>query len=1243
MDMVSPLRRFPVALLAAVAGVFLAAPAAHACSVDDTAYFDGFLDAQCLTAPLQNTTIDTFGGLRLTTNGAPTTTPWDTNADFDTGITYQSKLFGPVGAGTLARNGTGTGATLQLPTTSLPLFPDGTNPVLSQTPSTVLDGDNVDDPSVVRNGSGLVMWFAGTAEDGRGPAIFRATSTDGKTWVRSTTPVLLGTPSTFDARGVFGPHVIYNAADAVAPYRMYYSGKGDVFGSIGYATSTDGITWTKRAEGAVLEHGQAGSPDSFAAADPSVFKDGATWKMWYTGDDSTKKRIAYATSSDGITWAKGGKVISPEDPGANANYQFGAFAPSVYKTGDKYRMLLVGRKEVGGGVFQTKVMSADSNDGIAWTAPSPSVNPSGTNSKFDFSNLNGPFVVADATDSQAPYKLYYSGNTVDANGNFHTRIGYATSNNGTSFSKVTTGVNADNSVLDIGALGTAFDGRQASGLSVVDTGGNPKYVGAYWGTRGSDFKPRLGQATSADGSTWTKVPGTPAQDGASLLALGNNAAFDNGGQRDPALLKDTDYHLYFTGLSSGGVRTIGYATATAVGLPTATWTKTSTAIVPLGSGFDGTGVAHPSVLKDGATYHLWYTGYNGTTPSIGHLTSSSVTLGSPSGRAEATFIAAPTLSAYEAGGRKDPVVIKDGATYRMLYTGIDADKVERLLYATSSDGLTWTRGGPVLNPSQQSYAFDEVAVGASGYLLDGATAHVWTTGTDRTGRTRGGHAQSATTATNVPSGWSTYQLGDATTAVRDFRAIARTSTGADVRLWMSFLQPYSSGSSEYWSDYFPVAVDTPSETLNFLLTVRGVRWQARLADTDGASGTGNPVLDKVELTHAPVSFSSSGSALTTEISPPAGQSTLAWGNLEVAAETFAPNASGAASGTVVVLDATGATQLASQALTLGQTTTLSLNGIDPAVHKTLRVRFDLASGDGAASPLVRSLKILFNALATPPPPPPPPPAPILTLTTPTPIITYGQQVTLAGNLLQAGAPLAARAVTLTAAPASPVTGATTDAAGKYATVHSPSANTTYSATSAGVLAPPSVSVGVRHAVVLKATRRLTKTGAKVVLRGTLGPAQPGHPIVIERRSGSRWVKYLTTKATSTSTISASKAIKRCAKYTFRAVVPADATHLDNASEQAQVELHRVALKASVRGRKVTLTGSVAPKHGSGTVIVRRKSGTKFVTFAKVKISKRSTFRLVKTVKKGKYTFRADKGSDSCHYAGVSRERSVTVR
>jgi predicted GH43/DUF377 family glycosyl hydrolase len=386
-----------------------AAPSAYACSRDDSNYYETFVDATCLQQPLASTTLDALGGLRLSTNGNPLTSTWDTDADFNNGISYQSILFPRVGVSTLQTTGIGAAAALNLPSTPLPLTPDAANPVLGPTASTVGDGDNVDDPTVVKVGATYDMWYTGYPEDGSAPAIFLATSADGTTWVRGNggNPVLRGTAGAFDADGVYGADVVYDPTDVLAPYKMWFSGRHGVFGGIGYASSLDGLTWTQYGGATplpVLDHGVPGSADSFSAADPSVLKDGSVWKMWYTGDDSNKKRIAYATSSDGITWAKGGKVIAPEDPGVSANIQFGAFAPTVWKTAGGFDMLLTGRKVVGGGVFQTKIMETSSTDGLVWAGPSPALNPSGTNTNFDFSNLNSPFVLSDP-GAPSPYKL----------------------------------------------------------------------------------------------------------------------------------------------------------------------------------------------------------------------------------------------------------------------------------------------------------------------------------------------------------------------------------------------------------------------------------------------------------------------------------------------------------------------------------------------------------------------------------------------------------------------------------------------------------------------------------------------------------------------------------------------------------------------------------------------------------------------------------------------------------------------
>jgi predicted GH43/DUF377 family glycosyl hydrolase len=1134
----SGIRARLLTLLLVLVAALTAAGRAAACSHDDTAYFETFLDSSCLQAPLSNTTLDALGGLRLVTNGAPVATAWDTDSDFVNGINFQATLFPSVGVSTLAVSGTGSAATLTLPTTPLPLTPDAGDPVLQPTSASVLDNDGVDDPALAKVGTTYYMWYSGTAEDGRGPALFLATSTNGTTWARANggNPVLLGTSGTFDEDGVYGADVVYDAMNSSAPFQMWYSGRADVFGAIGYATSTDGVNWTKYPT-AVVSHGPPGSADSFAAADPTVLHDGSVWKMWYTGDDSSKKRIAYATSSNGVTWAKGGKVIAPEDTGVSANLQWGAFAPTVWKTASGYSMLLTGRKLVGGGVFQTKILGTTSTDGISWAGPSPALNPSGSASNFDYSNLNSPEILEDPGAS-SPYKLFYSGNTIDANGNFHTRIGLATSNDGNSFNKFN-GAQSGGSVLDVGTLGTAFDSRQASGLSVAaPPGGNPKLAGFYWGTRGSDFKPRLGEATSPDGTAWTKVPVSGANGGA-LFGLGNPASFDNGGERDPSALYDAGtYDVYFTGLDSTGTASIGLASAPQVAgtkQPDNTAWSARTQVLAKGSSgaFDAAGVSHPSALKDVAGYLIYYTGTNGTVSKIGLATAPAP--GGPFTKTGSPVLDVGGAGAFDQAGVKDPVVVKAAAgDYRMLYTGVDVDGIERVGYATSADGTTWTKQGLALDPSLQAFASDEVGVEPTGMLVDGSMLHVWASGIDATGRTRGEHATAPfpTSSGKVASGWATYQLGDASTGVRDFRQIDRTSTGS-VSLWMSFLQPYSSGGSEFWSDYFPVTASSASEALNFLLTVQGVRWQARLSNP-----ASSPSLDKVQVTNAPVNFAPAGSATSLPVSAAPGRMVTAWGSLVVNTSLFSPAGGGSGSATVRILDANGGVQVASAPLNTGGDTTVNLSAVPAATYQALRVEFDLAS-DGQATPRVNSFKVLYTTQ---------PEAIALTLAAAPLKIVFGKRVTLSGTLTQGAGALGGQSVALSAQAAgapgfAALPPATTDPAGAFASTVAPSKNSTYKATFAGAASEPTVSVSVAYLVTLKVVRK----GARWSFRGKVAPSKRGRIVVIQVKTKSGWKRFAKVKLSKKSTFSVLRKLAAHKRYRFRATTARDSAHLAGVS------------------------------------------------------------------------------------------------
>lgn len=1234
-----------IATMAAVALVFLVSPSpAHACSVDDNNYLESFLDASCV-ASQTNTTLDAQGGLRLTTNGVPVSTSWDTDTDFDSGITHQSVPFAPVGVGTLTRSGSGTGAMLGLPTSQYPLQRNA-QAVLAPPNSVQGDNDNVTDPSVIKVGSTYIMYYSGTAEDGSASKIFQANSPDGQTWTRANggLPVLAGTVGAFDENGVSGPEVAYDATDAVAPYKMWFAGQGSTFGAIGYATSLDGVTWSKYDAGGfdpvpVLDHGRPGGPDSFAAADPSVIKDGTTWKMWYTGDDSNMKRVAYATSPDGVSWAKGGAVITPEDPGASNNIEFGAYSPSVYKLGpDDFRMLLVGRKLTSGsylsGQFATKVMSSDSTDGINWSGPSPAINPQ--NGTFSADNLDAPDVLDDAGATPA-YKAWYAGNSLDAAGNFHTRVGYATSANGNAFGRVS-GSGSGGSVLDVNTAETAFDARAVGGLAAVLPAGAPageKFVGYYAGVRGSDFTWRIGGATSPDGSAWTRMT-TGTATGGALLPLGNpGGTWDSGGQRDPWALYDASagspHRLYFTALTTTGVMSIATSATTEdadKGPVNSGWANPSQLFTGDGSGFDSSGVSHPTVIKDGATYRLYYTGTSAAgVTTIGYSSSASASAFTNGSQ----VVADGANGSFDDTGVKDPVVWKAGVgDYRMIYTGVSTESsrtVERLGYATSIDGATWIKTSPalILNPSGTPFAFDERGVAASGVVIDGSTPHVFFAGSSRDGRTRSGRATSSA-ETKIPNGWATYQMGDATTTVRDFRQISRVSSGS-VKLWMSFLQPYSTAGEYYWSDYFPVTVSANPETLNFLLTIRGVRWQARM-DTP----SGSPSLDSVTIGHAPVSFNSSGSVETDAIEPPPALSISGWGQAVINTSLFQPGGGGAASAQARVLNADTSTQVASASLSTGGDTVIDLSGVAVTSNPRLRVAFDLASADGQASPLVNSLQVTFNKAV----------APTVLLTASSPSTVYGTPVTISGTLTRAGAPQTGQTVTINAAPvggtAAPVATATTDASGAFSVPVAPDRHTVYTANAMGV-ASASVNVQVAELVTVKVRRK----GTKGYVSGKVGPLHVGKIVLLQQKVGSRWVtkKKLKTNSTSSFKFTVTK-LKPKGKYQFRAQTAADAEHIAGMSAIYYSDAIKMSLSIKRSGRTLVFSGKASPSHPRKAIVIKVLKGTTWSTFAKLKLTSRSTFSYKKKVAAGEFKFRVDIAGDKDHWPGKSPERSVTV-
>lgn len=135
---------------------------------------------------------------------------------------------------------------------------------------------------------------------------------------------------------------------------------------IGYATSPNGLSWTKSAgtagAGSVLGLGGVDEPDAYGVADPCVLKENGTYRMWYAGYDGNSWQIHYATSIDGVNWTKEGVVLSPGNRGELD--ELGIQNPVVITRAGQYELWYQGQSTSSP---HYHVMRAVSPDGISWS------------------------------------------------------------------------------------------------------------------------------------------------------------------------------------------------------------------------------------------------------------------------------------------------------------------------------------------------------------------------------------------------------------------------------------------------------------------------------------------------------------------------------------------------------------------------------------------------------------------------------------------------------------------------------------------------------------------------------------------------------------------------------------------------------------------------------------------------------------------------------------------------------------
>ncbi len=286
------------------------------------------------------------------------------------------------------------------------------NPVLINN-SNVWGPYGIGNPKILIDNNNIKMWFKYQDYNGLAYVGF-ATSKDGITWsINSNGPVLLPGDSTSWDAGIVtaGPVIKDNGI-----FKMFYSGAKDphLSASIGFATSLDGVHWTKYPYPVI-------KPDNieYSINASDIIKINNTFYIYYT---SYNPAFGYctdvATSTDGINWVKysGNPILKADQQWEG----IGAYSPTVIYENGLFEMVYMNYKDGNFGFGK-----ATSSNGFNWSK-SPG-NPFFT--KVNASNYwTGKPIYPCLRKFNNGYRLYYNSDDYEGIPN-NESIGFLSFNN----------------------------------------------------------------------------------------------------------------------------------------------------------------------------------------------------------------------------------------------------------------------------------------------------------------------------------------------------------------------------------------------------------------------------------------------------------------------------------------------------------------------------------------------------------------------------------------------------------------------------------------------------------------------------------------------------------------------------------------------------------------------------------------------------------------------------------------------
>jgi len=640
--------------------------------------------------------------------------------------------------------------------------------------------EGIGHPNVVNVDGTYHMWFSGHTAAGErqiGHAVLQS-----GTWVADDDPVLTAEEA-WEALELLSPEVMWDGEG----FHMWYTGKGTFDGAnyyqIGYASSPDGITWTKYAQNPILKAPKDGSWQHNATS-VAVLRAGHEFRMWYSGGYGGVQKIGLATMP-AIPWAGGpAGGSSPE------------FRTSTIEYDDTYHMYPVETcsPEVDGvGRLCTTieyygVETVPADDGLPGQVKSIT-DPNGATTSYkydDFGRLietflplqqgSGiPSITYHYADTASPFKIrvwqlkvsdpdpscYGNAECYYASHTYYDGLGREIEQKyymeGDLVAMAATKHNALGQVARQGlpyeATTSAWtyeapDWTRPHTAYEYDPMGRPVRIenpdGAYTHTiyegltttaidanghqkrYTNDVWGQLVKAEEFAGESrlfWEVEAGASWQRYASnpVLSYGSYS-WDAKRVTQPSVIYDGEtYRMWYGALDDGNVWRIGYATSP----DGKTWTKRSTPVLqPQVGTFYADGINNPSVVKTGDEYVMWFSGTSGDVTTIGRAESLDGINWS-----NVQQVLTPEDVDWVSTGEivSNAEVVLKGDGYHMWFQGGTWDDMQ-IGYAYSIDGIDWeVRSTPVLEQGP-SGSWDDTAVWAPAVVWDGGQYHMWYVG-----------------------------------------------------------------------------------------------------------------------------------------------------------------------------------------------------------------------------------------------------------------------------------------------------------------------------------------------------------------------------------------------------------------------------------------------------------------------------------------------------------------------------------